>query len=177
MAEAKTKAPAPTATAVEKAIEPERKIQQLEPVRMQDAEFKRLEKVCVAQPNTLPDDLLRQDYWAHVAPTLMPWTRIEARADDATWMADLVVLEAGRNWANVRMLHVYYFTDVDMAKTNAAIQAEYAGLPYEVKYRGEHSKWSVLRKSDQAVMHEEEGTKAGADFWMRERVKADKTTG
>lgn len=151
-----------------------RRVEQLAPVRMQDAEFGRMEKVCVAHENTLPQDLLRQDYWAHVAQDLRPWARIEVRANDGTWLWEGVVLEAGRNWANVRELHLHQFTTKDMAQTNAAIQAEYAGMPYEVRYRGEFELWSVVRKSDDAVMHEKEATKNGADTWLRERLKADR---
>jgi len=150
-----------------------RKIEAMEPARMQDAEFMRAQKVAIAHANTLPEDLLRHDYWAHVAQSLSPWTRIEVRANDGSWLFEGVVRECGRNWAHVHCLNLYQLGN-DTAKVNDAIAAEYAGLPYEVVYRGEFEQWSVIRKSDRAVIHDKEATKAGADRWMIERQKADK---
>lgn len=151
-----------------------RKVEQMTLIRMQDAEFGRLEKVCVAHENTLPGDLLRQDYWAHVAPQLQAWARIEVRANDRSWLWEGVVLDAGRNWAIVHQLSLTHFGGADIAKTNAAIAAEYAGLPYEVQFRGEFELWSVIRKSDRAVMSEKLATKAAADKYLRERQQADR---
>lgn len=167
----------PIATAVASAAPAEKKrdAAQLAPIRLQEADFGRTVFVCTAMPGTLPEDLAHQAYWAHVAPSLKPWARIEVRADDASWYAECLVLEAGRNWANVKTLHCWNLSGEDIARTSAAIAAEYAGLPYEVKFRGEHCLWSVLRKADAAVMHEGEATKAGADQWLRERMKADRT--
>lgn len=157
--------------------EPARKpapIIQLNPSRMQDAEFTREVKTVTAEAGIEPRDLERQDYWAHVGQNLKPWTRIEVKADDGTWFADCIVLAAGRNWANVKVLQAFDLTSADVDRTRASQVEEYLGLPYEVRYRGEHELWGVLRKSDNAIMHTGAQTKGEADTWLRERLKADK---
>jgi hypothetical protein len=146
----------------------ERKQRAAHPTRMQEAEFARAVHVVTADAEHLPQDLERQDYWAHVAQNLRPWTRLEVRADDGTWYAECLVLEAGRNWANVKVLQPSTTSRPPTSpQTQAAIAEEYARLPYEVSFRGEHELWGVIRKSDNAVMHDKEGTKAGADAGCR----------
>ena len=172
---ANTATAAPEATAQLQKQPQERKVTQMDQPRFKGVEFMRSEYLCTAHPNTTPEDLLAPEYWAHISAQLRPRDRIEAWANDGSWMAEYVVLEAGRNWANVKTLNCWNLSGEDIARTSAAIAAEYAGLPYEVKFRGEHCLWSVLRKSDNAVMHENEGTKGGADQWLRERMKADRT--
>ena len=145
---------------------PERKIEQLNPARMKEAEYERTHWVATAHANTLPEDLLSPDYWSHCAAKFKPWDKIEARADDGTWYAEYLVLEAGRNWARTTLLTKHNLTTADVALSQAAQGA------YEIKYRGPHSKWSVIRRGDNEVMHEGEQTQGGAINWMNERLKA-----
>lgn len=147
--------------------EPERKVQQLNPSRMEGAEYQRNVWVMTAHENTTPSDLTDRAYWAHVAGKLKPWDRIEARANDGTWYAEFLVLEAGRTWAKVHMLHCASLTSADVAMSQAT-----AMMPYEVKFRGPHCKWSVIRKSDHEVVHEFEETQGSAIDWLNNRMKA-----
>lgn len=166
MQDAKTETPkemaAPTADAV-----PERKVEQLNPIRMKEGQYERTVWVITAHENTFPDDLSAPEYWSHVATKLRPWDRIEARANDGTWYAELLVLEAGRNWARAQLLNVTKLstTDVAMSQVNSL-------SPYEIKYRGPHSQWSVIRKVDREVVHDGEATQGGAVNWLNERMKA-----
>lgn len=164
-AEVQTKAPqAPPAVAPA----PERTITQLNPIRLKGAEYERITWVVTAHEHTEPSDLLRPDYWAHVAAKLGPWHRIEARANDGSWYGEYLVLEAGRSWARVKMLHIWPLTTTDVALSQAAQMT-----PFEVMFRGPHNLWSVIRKSDKAVMHEGEQTEGGAIDWMNDRLKAE----
>lgn len=147
--------------------EPERKVEQINPTRMSEAEYQRSVFVATTHANTRPEDLLARDYWSHVAAKMKPWDRIEARANDGTWYAEYLVLEAGRTWAKVHMLQVTSLTSADVAMSQAT-----AMLPYDVVFRGPHCKWSVVRKSDKEVMHEFEETQGGALDWLTERIKA-----
>ena len=129
----------------------------------------RSEYLCTAHPNTTPEDLLAPEYWAHISAQLRPRDRIEAWANDGSWMAEYVVLEAGRNWARPHLLQVYHFTSGDQAMTQADAMS-----PYEILHRGPHCQWSVIRKVDREVMHEGEATMDGAVAWLKERLKAEK---
>ena len=148
-------------------VKEERKVEQINPVRMEEAQFTQTIYFAKAHANTRPTDLLEPAYWAHVAAKLKPWSEIKVVADDGSWWAHYIVLEAGRTWARVHMLMTTSLTSADVSASQAAAMA-----PYEVCYRGEHMKWSVVRKADHEVVHEGEGTQGGAIDWLTERLKA-----
>jgi hypothetical protein len=52
-----------------------------------------------APGETKPEDLLAPGYWAHVARQLRMGDRIEVLAADASWYAELRVMEVGRKEA------------------------------------------------------------------------------
>lgn len=146
----------------------ERKVTPMDLVRFKGIEYMREHYLCTAHENTRPEDLLKPEYWAHVATLMRPRSRIEAWANDGTWVAEYVVLEAGRNWARLFMLGSHFLSTRDVALT----QVE-ALSPFEITHRGPHSKWSVIRKSDREVMTEGHETQDGAEAWVRERLKAE----
>ena len=145
----------------------ERKVRPMEDARFKGAEYGRELWLCTAFENTRPEDLTEPAYWAHLAMKLRPRARIEAWADDGTWLAEYVVLEAGRTWARVRMLQVYHLGTEDVAMTHAEAMS-----PYEITFRGPHAQWSVIRKSDREVLHDAEATQEGAVEWLKQRMKA-----
>lgn len=124
------------------------------------AEFKRNAFCGLVEKGVRPEDVLNPAYWAYHAAKLKPWDRIELRAEDGTWFGEYLVLGCDRTWARVFPLRVSMLTASDVAETQAAIantpktadQGSGADL-YEIKFRGP-KKWSVVRKSDNAVMAE-----------------------
>ena len=147
----------------------ERKVTPMDEMRFKGAEYAREQWLVTAHENTTPKDLLEPSYWAHVATKLRPRARIEAWANDGTWLAEYVVLEAGRNWAKLHLLSVHHLTTADVAQTQADLLSA-----YEVTFRGGHCLWSVIRKIDREVVHEGEQTMDGAVAWLKERLKAEK---
>lgn len=158
-AEAQAKQEAPKA--VEKGATP------ADMQRLRGREFEVNEYVYTAHEGTQPKDLLSPEHWAHVATQFRPRDRVEAWANDGTWMAEFVVLEAGRNWSRLYQLTEHRLTTADVAMTQAS-QLD----PYEIAHRGPHEKWSVIRKVDRAVVHSGEETRDGADAWLKNRLKA-----
>lgn len=163
--EATQTSPAPVQA--QKAPEPERKVRQIEAPRFAGLEYGREAWLATAFANTTPQDLLDPSYWSHVSMKMRPRARIEAWADDGTWMAEYVVLDCGRNWAKLHLLAVHHLTTADVATSQADAMS-----PYEVTFRGHHAKWSVIRKTDRAVMHEGSETMMAATTWLQERLKA-----
>ena len=137
------------ATEVSKPVttQPERKVEPI--TKVTEAEFLRHAWLVIIPFGTLPEDLLKPEYWAHVAAQLRPRERIEAHSIDGTWFAEYLVLGVDRTWAKVHMLSKHSLTTPDIALS----QAE-AVSPYEVKWRGPVAKWSIVRKSDNAVQAE-----------------------
>jgi len=149
---------------------PERKVQPLENQRMEEADFKRTVMVATAHQGTMPEDLLKPEYWAYVSGRLKPWDEIVVRADDGTWLAKYLITEAGRTYARAHMMEQHNLSTRDVAlSANRLVIGE-----YEVLHRGEHQKWSVVRTNDRAVVHEFEETQGGAVNWATERIKADR---
>lgn len=157
--------PQPAPAAAPKAGD--RKVRQIEAPRFAGLEYGREAWLATAFADTTPQDLLEPSYWSHVSMKMRPRARVEAWADDGTWMAEYVVLDCGRNWAKLHLLAVHYLTTADVAATAADAMS-----PYEVTYRGPHSKWSVVRKADRVVMHEGSETMMAATTWLQERMKA-----
>ena len=142
----------------------------INPARMESAEYKRTTWVAIATPGSTPIDLMRPEYWAHVAEKMKVWDKIEIRANDGAWYAEVVVVDVSRQWARINPLLVVDLTTKDVSMSQAAAMNKAA--QYTVVHRGEHCKWSVVRNSDMQVVHEFEETQAGAMAWMTDRQKA-----
>lgn len=138
--------------------------------RIKEQEFQRTIWVATSLENTIPEDLLAPEYWAHVSAMLKPWDRIEVRANDGSWLAELLVLESARNWARVHILNAYKLTTTDMAMTQAEIRGKYAD--FRIEHMGPHEKWCVIRRSDNQKIHEGAENNDSARAWLDARIKA-----
>lgn len=136
---------------------------QLQPDRMQLAEFARAVYTVVPEVDTPFDALLDPGYWAHVAAKLAPWARIEVQAEDGSYFAELLVQDAGRLFAKVAVLRHVELTAVEVTGMTSA-----AG--YAVKWRGPKLKWSVMRGGD--ALKDELPSKDEANNWLTGHLKA-----
>ena len=115
--------------------------------------------------------ILHPDFWGGVAMKLRPYDEIKVRCDDGTIFAELLVLEAARTFARVRALAWHDLTTRDVAKTQDELVESAAEVAsdikaYEVKYRGPHLMWCVIRKSDSAAILEKATAKDVAETWL-----------
>lgn len=110
-----------------------------------------------------PKDILVPAFWAHHAVKMKPFDEIRARAEDGTWVANLIVLDASRTWVKVQMLGaVHRLTTADQSQTQAVeADIETFKSQHKVVHRGPRG-WSVVRKGDNAVIAEDKGTKDDA---------------
>jgi hypothetical protein len=147
-----------TATEVAAAA-PKKRAVVLDPQRMQTAEYVRRDWVCTAEEGTTVDDVLDPSYWVHVSGGLTMYDRIEVRIDSGEYLLELLVKQAGRNWAQVALLHHH-----DLAgkvTTGEAVTDEFDPL-----FKGPLRKWCAMRKSDGAVMQDKLESKALALEWI-----------
>ena len=144
-----------------------RVVRQLEMSRLRLAENERAVHVITAFDDTEPEDLLDPSYWAHVTSKFTPWDHIEARANDGAWWAEYIVLSVDRAFARVAMLRKVNLTTPDVALSQAT-----GPQAHEVKFRGPHSKWSVIRNSDKQVLFEGGALREDAEGWLRNHLKA-----
>jgi len=134
--------------------------------RLRSAEFERIIHVATPGSGHGLEEMIDPAYWAHVGPKLKPYDRIEVRAEDGTYFAELLVLACDRTWAKVHVLNWWDLSTQDVAITEAAA----ASSKFEIKHTP-GLRWHVIRKSDRQTMHKDCQTKAEAGSWLTEYLK------
>lgn len=159
-----TTTPAPTTPVV--AAKPEIKptVRQTHSGRFQLAEHIIQGWAVMVEDKTTIEDVLKPEFFAHVARALRPFAKISVLADDGTWYAELLVKSAGSNWANVVPLQI-----VDLRGVAAAVVPADA---YAVGFGGPHHKWRVIRNSDSELVSKGHESEALAKAWLVDHLKA-----
>ena len=106
------------------------------------------------------EDVLKTDFWTHVAARFHPTDRIEVMADDGSWFAELIVISCARNWAKVSTLR---FVELSESTPDEAPAGE-----FEVKWRGQANGHCVVRLSDKEVIKSNFPTAKEAKVWLAE---------
>jgi len=133
---------------------------QATPMRMRLAEIERHDWVNNAEFGTTLDDVKEPGYWAHMAKQMTPYDHIECRVDDSTWLAHLLVLEVGRNWARVMVLNHWRLDGSDVAQTILQEQ-------FRIDWKGPQHKFAVIRVRDNAMISKEHRTREQAQDALR----------
>ncbi|MEK9810893.1 MAG: hypothetical protein VW362_10635, partial [Candidatus Nanopelagicales bacterium] len=89
---------------------------------------------------------------------------IEARADDGTWIAYLIVTGSDRTWARVAVDRVVKLTARDVSQSQAQAQ-------HVIEWKGPHNKFTVIRLADREPIRTGFSTKDEATAWMREHER------
>lgn len=112
-----------------------------QPTRLKLAEHMRVIYHATVEPSVKREDLVKSEFWKHVAPKLQPYTRIEVVTDDGQYYVELMVLASGRNWATVKEINFVDLSGQD--KITDTHQDDFF-----VKHNGPHDKWCIFRRSD-----------------------------
>lgn len=113
------------------------------------------------------EELLKPDYWAHVAQKFRPHTVITVIPEDGSYWAELLVVSCDRLWARVAVLRHYDLTEVETSPEASASGVD----AFEIQWKGPTKKHCVVRKSDNAIVNEGIQTKADARLWIDGHVK------
>jgi hypothetical protein len=142
---------------------------------LREAEYERATWVAKIERAVEFQEVLKPGFWAHHSNKFRPWDKIEARSEDGTWFAELLVLDCSRTWAKVHPLCHVKLSTPDTSQSLANMQeALNEGLKtYEVKFRGPRG-WSVLRTADGSVIQEAIGSRDSAMAWLAAFVKDQK---
>lgn len=110
------------------------------------------------------DAVMQPEYWAHVAHMLRPGYCVILTAADMSWRAELMVRAASRTEALMGLVsHAEFGAAADVAPDNP---------DYEIKWRGPARKYSVLRRSDGAVVKEDFQAREQAAQWIKNHLQA-----
>ena len=141
---------------------PEVKAPALIPSLLKMAEHTRNVFTIVIPPGISLQSVLRPVYWAHVAQHLKPYSRVECRAADNKWLADLMVASAGKQEASMWVLN---YVDIEaQAKKGSVDDSEYR-ISFAPRQR-----WRVIRASDGMVVHKDCATEDEASEWVKQQA-------
>lgn len=150
------------------AEEAKRKFEVLTGGRLKEASAARNHWQIEVSANTHPEDLLEPPFWAHIAARLRVRDRVEVWAEDASWFAEVLILDSARTWAKAKF--IVQPTRLDRSVAESAKLAGNALALYDIRHRGDKGQWSVVRKSDKALVHEGEATREGAEAWLSKNI-------
>lgn len=134
----------------------------LDPSRKHLAESARRDWVANAEEGTTIQDVMEPSYWAHIASELRPYDHIEVRLDTGEWVAEVLVVSQGLNWAKVHLLHKHDLT--------MSTEAPPDSQKHIVKWRGPQKKFSVVRIADGSIL-QECMEKEMAEDWLRKHER------
>lgn len=141
-------------------------MQQITKGRMKLAEHARKTYVAVAHHGVTLAQAMEPSYWNHVAQYVDAWDRIELRAEDDTWFAELVVTKATRTEVFVKVLNSF-----ELSPAVAGKKVEGVPPGYEVNYGGPIHKHRVIRSSDSELLAHGL-SKEDAIAWAKEHASA-----
>ena len=138
----------------------------LNPQRMSLAEQVRQDWVVNAEFGTTVADVLDPQYWAHMASQMQAWDRIDVRLETGEWLLELLVINTGRNWAQVHLLKQH-----DLEQRSETMPA---AQKHKIEWKGPQHKWCVIRLADSEMIQRELASKEAAGQWL---AAYEKTTG
>lgn len=112
----------------------------LNPQRMSLREVVRQDWVVHAEAGTKVADVLDPQYWAHMAAQMQAFDRVEVLLETGDWLLELLVINAGRNWAQVHLLQRH-----ELAKRAETMPQS---KKHEIVWKGPQLKWCVIRLAD-----------------------------
>lgn len=136
----------------------------MDQTRMRLAEYERQDWVANIEFGLTVDDIMVPGFWAHMASQMKPYDHVEARSDDGTWIAHLIVTGCERTWARMALDRVVTLTTKDVAETQAIAM-------HKVEWKGPQNKFTVIRLADAAPIRTGFATKDEANAWMREHER------
>jgi replicative DNA helicase len=144
----------------------------LTPNRLTQAEFARVIFAVTPEYGTKIEDVLKPEYWAHVASKLKPRCRIEVLAEDNSYFAELLVVTCGKTFASVTVLrHIDLTGKVAKPQTapdNTEGLGEFSTADHYVDYVQGQSKGRVIQRATKIVVKDGFASKKEAAKWMRD---------
>lgn len=128
------------------------------------AEHKRHDWVVDIPISVTIEEVMDPSYWAHVAAQMEPLDHIEVRADDGSWVAELIVRMCEKNYAHVVLKQ--------LTKLDAPTEAPQSSTKHKVEWKGPALRWSVIRLADSQIIHSGDKSRDFAYAWMQEHEKA-----
>lgn len=124
------------------------------------AEYKRHVWIAYAELGTKPEDLIKPEYWSHVAKKLEQGHYIEVVSAEGDWLAKLYVRSVTPAGVVTHLFPVEYIGK----------KAEEISKDYTIELATKN-KWRVVRKSDKVEMVSKLETRDLAETWLINHLK------
>jgi hypothetical protein len=126
--------------------------------QMKQAEFVRT--VWHVTPDCEVEEMLKPEYWVHVAPQIKPGDRIEAIPADRHFFAEFMVLGSASNWVKVELMRkVVLIEDIETVEEDG----------FKVSWGGPAQRWRVTQGKE--VLSKDHDTKELAMAWLKDHKK------
>jgi hypothetical protein len=109
------------------------------------AEHTRTIYFATVETHIKPEDVLKPDFWLHVASQLRPYDEIIVANDDCSWRAQLLVADTWHQGCRV----------VELSRTDMTAEGEGGNDVADdlrVQWRGPVNKFCVVRASDKVIL-------------------------
>ncbi len=131
--------------------------------RLSQADYFRTVHTACVEAGTSEAQLVDPAFWKHVSNQLRPNDRIEVYCEAGRFFAEIIVRQAGNNFASVKLLRWH-----DLGDTVRQVSVP----EYEVVYGGGYAKYQVVRIADREVIKDGIETEEQAQNELRDYVKA-----
>jgi len=118
-----------------------------------------------AQIGTTRENILKEEYWAHVAQKINRGDMLFVRADDGEWVAEYYVTDCSRTWVKVFELNWWPLVTLKISESVKD------GLEYH--WFGNQHQCGVIRTSDGTAMVKGLRSKEAALEWIVNHNKAN----
>lgn len=135
----------------------------LSPGLLKLAEYERNVHSVAIPPGIPLASVLRPEFWAHCTGVLRLYAKVECRAQDNAWYAELMVLGVGKYDATMGVI-AYADFNARPAKP-ATVDSD----GYTVSFAPKH-RWRVIRNADGIVIHKDCATEDEAKAWAAANV-------
>jgi hypothetical protein len=138
--------------------------------KLRESQIARIEQRRTTYDASIPsgiayEEILKPEFWAHVAQKLAPGDFIIAESEDGTFLAELYVRNRGHNWATVFPLRHHNFDELSSVGDEA--------IPgFEIMWKGRVQKHVVVRKADGQIMASGMSLKQEAVAWLADYAKS-----
>ncbi len=136
---------------------------QLRESRFGLVEFKRQTFHVVPEEGTAFEDILKPEFWSHVAYQMKTGCIVEVHAEDGSYFAELYVQHAERLFAKVAVLRKVDFE---------GFKADAGAPEFEIEWKGPHRKFAVIRKADREILKDGFSDKTAAGAYIESHTKA-----
>lgn len=134
--------------------------------RMRGADYVRQALRATPEAGTTIDEVLKPEFWVHVAPKAKVGDILEIFPEDGNWFIEALVVAQSNVHLKLHVLKKEVINEVVAVKKEDKKEVP----PFRVEFKGPQRKWSVIRK-DGTYVKEQFDDRSAAEKWLEDNQK------